>query len=116
MYMEQARKLDVYLFAGVATTPGFFYDCIQELQQRLEGAGYLPTIRTLFPYGDYTRSLFRQIREVRGDLSNRRNAWRIGGKIAAEQVGRLSGGQSVLFIGHSGGGAAAYQAARILLD
>lgn len=105
---------DIYLLAGVGSTPGIFSDCKRELEQRFGQSGRQPVIRELFPYGDHTQKLYRQLLEVRGDLSRLRGAGQFGGRAAAQQVMRLSVGRPVLFIGHSGGGVAAYRAAAML--
>ncbi|MFB9328596.1 hypothetical protein ACFFSY_21895 [Paenibacillus aurantiacus] len=106
---------DVYLLAGIGSTRAFFTDCKAELTARLARIGLAPAIRELFPYGDQTQSMVRQIYDVHGDLSRIRSA-RLGGRSAAQQVKERSLGKPVLLIGHSGGGVAAYQAASILAD
>ncbi|TYP79463.1 hypothetical protein [Paenibacillus methanolicus] len=115
--MEKAiiEGWDVYLLAGIGSTRAFFTDCKAELAARLSRAGKEPAIRELFPYGDQTQSMVRQIYDVHGDLSRVRSA-RLGGRSAAQQVRERSLGKPVLLIGHSGGGVAAYQAASMLAD
>lgn len=107
---------DIYLLAGVGSTSAIFRECKRELQRRFRQAGREPVIRELLPYGDNTQNLLRQILEVGTDLVRWRlpGKWRCGGKEAAEQVRTMSSGRRVLFIGHSGGGVAAYQAAVML--
>ncbi|UVI32777.1 hypothetical protein [Paenibacillus spongiae] len=107
---------DFYLLAGVASTLTLFRNCKQELERRFLETGREPVIRELFPYGDHTQKLLRQIIDVRGDLSRLRRAGRSGGRAAAEQIRKLSPGRPVMLIGHSGGGVAAYQAAVMLHD
>lgn len=115
--MEKAIQegWDVYLLAGIGSTRAFFTDCKAELAARLARSGQEPAIRELFPYGDQTQSMVRQIYDVHGDLSRVRSA-RLGGRSAAQQVRERSLGKPVLLIGHSGGGVAAYQAASMLAD
>ncbi|MBB3113507.1 hypothetical protein FHS18_005619 [Paenibacillus phyllosphaerae] len=107
---------DIYLLAGIGSTRSFFHDCKHELRNRLATDGLEPCIRDLFPYGDQTQSMVRQIMEVHGDMSRFRSAARNGGKSAAQQIRERSAGRPVLLVGHSGGGVAAYQAACILHD
>ncbi|EXX88466.1 hypothetical protein BG53_00355 [Paenibacillus darwinianus] len=111
---EATLEWDIYLLAGVGSTPGIFNDCKRELERRFGIIGRHPVIRELFPYGDHTQKLGRQLLEVRGDLSRLQGAAQFGGRAAAEQIRRLSAGHPVLLIGHSGGGVAAYRAAAIL--
>jgi hypothetical protein len=111
-----ASEWDVYLLAGVGSTPSIFNECIRELRRRFRDAGRKPVIRELFPYGDHTHKLWRQLMEVSADLARLRGAWRSGGREAAAEVKRLSSGHPVLFIGHSGGCVAAYHAAVRLMD
>ncbi|CAM4454590.1 alpha/beta hydrolase family protein [Paenibacillus tarimensis] len=109
--------LDIYLLAGVATRPGFFADCQQILDRLCRSSWEEVRIQVVYPYGDYTRSLLRQIHEVRQDLFRRNRLRRPGGgQAAAEPVRLTSAGRSVLLIGHSGGGVAAYHAGKMLLE
>lgn len=107
---------DVYLVAGVASSPSFFHACKRELRQRFRQTGRDPVIRDLFPYGDHTHKMWRQLLEVSADLVRLVGSWRSGGREAAAEVRRLSKGKPVLFIGHSGGGVASYHAAVRLMD
>ncbi|RJE87643.1 hypothetical protein D3P07_15110 [Paenibacillus sp. 1011MAR3C5] len=107
-------SLRVYLLAGVKTTPCSFNACQARLTEQLHSEGIEHSIQVLFPYGDASRSLMRQLLEVKTDLSNRMRAGRIGGKYVWQQIKDTVKGEKALFIGHSGGGAAAYQAARLL--
>jgi hypothetical protein len=110
-----ASEWEIYLLAGVGSTPSLFNECKRELRERFKAAGREPVIRELFPYGDHTHKIWRQVLEVGADLARLRGSWRSGGKAAAEEVRRLSAGRPVLFIGHSGGCVAAYHAAVKLL-
>lgn len=116
--MNPAGGIDIYLLAGVRTWPSFLQPFGSRLTERFQQEGCRDaTVRIVYPYGDYTRGLLRQIREVKRDLSGRKpgGAW-IGGMAAAHAV-RLgsAANRSVLLIGHSGGGVAACNAARLLL-
>lgn len=110
----QNSPLNVYLLAGVKTHTSSFNACRQKMDQLLRSDGIEPIIHVIFPYGDATRSLVRQVLEVRSDLSNRLRAGRIGGRYALKRIKETYRGQRLLVIGHSGGGAAAYQAAKML--
>lgn len=102
---------DIYLLAGIRTMPTLFIECRAELQRRFSLEGRQPIIRELYPYGDHTRQVLHQLAGVYRDMTHLRLGRRPGGEAAAEQVRRLSPGRPVLFIAHSGGGAAAYRAA-----
>ncbi len=112
--MPKSSSLNVYLLAGVKTMPSAFQACQDRLNKQLREAGIEPRIRVLFPYGDATRSLVRQVLEVRSDLSGRMKAGCIGGRYVWQQIKDTFGNERLLLIGHSGGGAAAYQAAKLL--
>lgn len=114
MAVKSSSPLHVYLLAGVKTTTCAFNACKLRLEEQLHSEGIDPLIHVLFPYGDASRSVVRQVLEVKTDLSNRMHAGRIGGRLVWEQIKDNVKGQRALFIGHSGGGAAAYQAARLL--
>jgi hypothetical protein len=113
---DSASEWDIYLLAGVGSSRSIFTACKRELLQRFRQEGREPIISELFPYGDHTVRLFRQVLEVGADLVGLRGLLRSGGRDAAEQVRRLSYGSPVLFIGHSGGCVAAYQAAVMLSE
>jgi hypothetical protein len=109
-------RLNIYLLAGVATSSSIFTECQNKLEKLFRMKDVDPDIQVIFPYGDASRSLMRQVLEVRSDLSNRLSAGRIGGGKALTQIKDTLRGERVLLIGHSGGGAAAYQAAKLLYD
>ncbi|MBW7456244.1 hypothetical protein K0U00_19615, partial [Paenibacillus sepulcri] len=114
MMLDEAPKWHIYLVAGVASTPTIFDECKRELKHRFHEAGRDPVIRELLPYGDHTQSMVRQIIQVGVDLTRFWISHRPGGRAVAAQVRELSAGHPVLFIGHSGGGVAAYRAALLL--
>lgn len=107
-------RMSIYLLAGVATSNTLFNECKIKLEKLFQFDGETPSIHVLLPYGDASRSLVRQVLEVRSDLSNRITAGRIGGQIAMNQIKETLTSDRALLIGHSGGGAAAYQAAKML--
>ncbi|EXX89886.1 hypothetical protein BG53_14765, partial [Paenibacillus darwinianus] len=116
--MNRACGIDIYLLAGIKTWPGFFEPLMSRLAELCREEEWRDsTVRIVYPYGDYRRGLLRQVREVKRDLSSRMlGGARLGGIVAADAVRRGSAkGRSVLLIGHSGGGVAAYHAASLLL-
>ncbi|WP_246070678.1 hypothetical protein [Paenibacillus kobensis] len=104
--------LTVYLMAGVATASQMFSECCRKLEELLGHEAGKLDIHVLFPYGDNSRNLWAQVLEVGSDLTNGIRLSRVGGRKAAESIqATYKGAGRVLLIGHSGGGAAAYQAA-----
>ncbi|WP_219837380.1 hypothetical protein [Paenibacillus sp. R14(2021)] len=114
MQLDVTLDWDIYLLAGVGSKRTIFAECMKELNRRYSESGKMIRIRELFPYGDHTQNFYRQLLRVRKDLSRFRRAVQSGAKSVAEQVRQLSAGRPVLFIGHSGGGVAAYRAAVML--
>ncbi|WP_036711642.1 hypothetical protein [Paenibacillus pinihumi] len=110
----QENRLRIYLLAGIATAPHFFGRCCDMIAQVARKAGWEPVVEAIFPYGDDSRSILSQVREVSGDLPHRISITRKGGRIAASHIRNSYSGEPLVLIGHSGGGAAAYQAVRIL--
>lgn len=109
-------RLSIYLLAGVATSNSIFTECKIKLEKLFQSEEVEPEVHVVFPYGDASRSLIRQVLEVRSDLSNRLSAGRIGGQIALGKIKETLTGERMLLIGHSGGGAAAYQAGKMLYE
>lgn len=116
MTATQESTMSIYLLAGVATSNSIFTECKLKLEQLFQSRGVEPDIHVIFPYGDASRSLVRQVLEVKSDLSNRMTAGRVGGQNALRQIKQTLKSERMLLIGHSGGGAAAYQAAKLLHD
>lgn len=108
------QTLDIYLLAGVATSTCSFNECKKKLDKLFREDGVEPVIHVLYPYGDASRNLVKQVLEVRSDLSGRLSAGRIGGQRAYMEIKERMNDRRMLLIGHSGGGAAAYQAARMM--
>lgn len=131
---EDWDGIDYYLLAGVATWPSFFRVCAERLAEISTTDGR-PNgrVRVLYPYGDHTRSLPLQLRDIARDMRRSRalgdtaakiariaNAAVPGGEArgieaAADVVRRESESRRVVLIGHSGGGVAAYHIALRLL-
>lgn len=111
--------LYLYALAGVGTAPGFMQEFHEQLSQRLTaGTGAAVTGGLLYPYGDWSRSVRRQIWEVWRDIRLPGEAWGRAWSSAAvdrqlEPAARGSG--PVVLVGHSGGGTAAIHAASMLL-
>lgn len=104
--------------AGLATASRFLDEFCEQLADRLKQVTGQPVrSRSIFPYGDASRNPYRQFREIRRDTLRRRSWHRsIGGRRAAEEIGRHSRSDCRLLIGHSGGGIAALHAAQLLLQ
>ncbi len=116
MCTTKHSDLYVYLLAGVKTSTCSFNACKTKLEEYFNGEGIESAIHVLFPYGDISRSLIRQVLEVRSDLSKKINAERIGGNYVFNQIKKSFQGKRMLLIGHSGGGAAAYQAGKLISE
>ncbi|WP_028609355.1 hypothetical protein [Paenibacillus harenae] len=116
MTATKSSRLSIYLLAGVATSNSIFNECKIKLERLFQSDGVDPAVHVVFPYGDASRSLVRQVLEVRSDLSNRMSAGRVGGQLALGKIKETLTGDRMLLIGHSGGGAAAYQAAKMLYE
>lgn len=114
--------IELYLPAGVKTSPLFMERLRQSLHRALSGIGASVRSSLLYPYGDRERSLFGQLREVGRDL-RLRGGWldgSLGGNrlLAAIEdrrraLGREAHARTVI-VGHSAGGVAAVHAARLL--
>lgn len=112
--MQADQTLKIFLLAGVKTKPSAFYALEQALLHNLHQKGITSDIELLFPYGDAERSLMRQLYEVRADLSRHAKLAGYGGRSVWERISSHREVPKLLFIGHSGGGVAAYQIARKL--
>lgn len=110
--------LSVYILAGVATAPSFMEDFRETLTAFLrEETGMDIRSGLLFPYGDWSRALRPQLREIRHDMRLRvtEPACSVGGRKTAEQL-QDAREDVMLLIGHSGGGIAALHAAQLLSE
>lgn len=110
----KALEWDIYMLAGIGSRRTIFSSCMKELERRYAEHGRSPCIRDLFPYGDCTRNFYYQLLLVRKDLFDLPCMAHVGANAIISQVKANSAGRPVLFIGHSGGGIAAYQAAVML--
>jgi pimeloyl-ACP methyl ester carboxylesterase len=111
------NRVLVYLMGGVRTAPEFMKPLYDELTRRFnEEAGWESYGGLLLPYGDWSRRLAPQVREVWRDirLPMLYSARSIGGRIVDEKVLENWRGEAVLLVGHSGGGVAAVHAAKRL--
>lgn len=139
--VDWRRGVDLYLLAGVATYPSFFAECAERLAQFASAEGSPDSrVRILYPYGDHTHRLTGQLRKIGRDMTRRRalgerpaQAASRGGRApaascaaagsappdglhaAADAIRSQSAGRTVIFVGHSGGGVAAYHLMRRLL-
>jgi hypothetical protein len=109
----------LYALAGVGTAPGFMREFHGELARRLAAATGLPVDGDLlYPYGEWSRSVRRQIWEVWRDIRLPAGAWEGSLGVAAirrELAPAARGSGPVVLVGHSGGGTAAVHAAAMLL-
>ncbi|AGA57128.1 hypothetical protein Theco_0941 [Thermobacillus composti KWC4] len=64
--------VDLYLLAGVKTWPTYFREPAERLKAMSIEAGYADAdVHVLYPYGDHTIPLHRQLREVARDVARR---------------------------------------------
>lgn len=110
------NKVAIYVLAGVATSSNFMADFVQELQHRYEQDGFEVLINMLFPYGDWNRSLIKQLKEISSDLLPRLVQKRhyLRGQKVADYIKESYTGGNIVIIGHSSGGVVAVHAADIL--
>lgn len=117
--MGSDERISLYVMAGVRTAPHFMEEFRDALARRLtEAAGPVENAELLFPYGDWSRPLWRQAAEVWHDirLSLGRLERSIGGQGVLRAVGEPPAGEKLLLVGHSGGGTAAVHAAAMLQE
>ncbi|MFD2614132.1 thioesterase domain-containing protein [Paenibacillus gansuensis] len=118
--LEKGGRASVYILAGLATSPDFFRDVEAELKRRLSERYEAVEMRIFFPYGDWSRKLLPQLRDIgrdvlpssggRGGIRERR-----GGLAAARAIRDTYTEGALFLIGHSAGGTAAVYAAEYLL-
>lgn len=112
------NSISLYALAGIGTAPGFMGGFHGELARRLGAGTRLPVEGgLLYPYGEWSRSVRRQIWEVWRDIRLPAGSWEGSYGMAAirrelERAARGSG--PVVLVGHSGGGTAAVHAAAML--
>lgn len=109
------RKLLVFL-AGIATSPDFLQPICYKMTERFEQSDSFVRTLILYPYGDWSRHLVKQLREIRHDLKcSRKDVTRsIGGNRALKDVLEQYQGEQIILFGHSGGGVAGVHAAYLM--
>jgi len=118
------RNIELYLPAGVATTPLFMERLRQVIGRGLEDTGAIVHSSLALPYGDKERSIIGQLREVGRDL-RLKGRWLDGSLGGNRLLGMIDerrrarrGDSAVpartIIVGHSAGGVAAVHAARLL--
>jgi hypothetical protein len=126
----EENSVAVYCLGGLATAPHFMENLRIAIEARireqgLEGRPLPPGAsvhsRLLFPYGDWSRSVMKQLWEIGTDvrLGLRRIERSTGGRrtaaeVEADESRHGSSAGMTLLIGHSGGGVAALHAAELL--
>lgn len=115
-------RIDLFISAGVATASDFMEGFRRALQLKLEAAGKEARSELLFPYGDWSRPVTAQLREIAHDLRPGAGYHRmsIGGTrllaaVEKHMPERQSLPRRTILIGHSAGGIASVQAAQLLL-
>lgn len=100
----------VYAIAGVYTSPDFMAGVLHRMTSLLNKHTPMRVVRSqlLYPYGDWSASLLRQIRQVRGDLARRKAGvrWRNSGGQRLPALLEDGHGRDIdklLLIGHSAG-------------
>jgi len=109
------RTADLFLAAGMATSPRFMEEAGKRLAALLGERGWDARVMPLFPYGDRSRNRLAQIREIRHDVLLRpgRHARSVGGgRIAGAMRSAYRGGM-LLLVGHSGGAIAGLHAVQV---
>lgn len=112
------NRMYLYTLAGIGTAPGFMGEFHGELARRLEAGTRLPVEGgLLYPYGEWSRPVRKQIWEVWRDIRLPAGAWEGSRGVAAvrrELERAAQGSGPVVLVGHSGGGTAAIHAAAML--
>lgn len=110
------KKWSVYLMAGVASSPNFLEEFGISWEKRFQENGNDVRMHIFYPYGDWSRKMISQLREVRGDLMAGfvRRKSSIGGRRAYEAIRSTYEGGNLLIVGHSAGGLAGVHAAHLL--
>ncbi|WP_409341542.1 hypothetical protein [Paenibacillus sp. MBLB4367] len=118
MMKNQPDKWSVYMMAGVASSPDFMNEFRDGWERRFQDAGHAVRVHIFYPYGDWSRSMVRQLREVRSDLMAgfTRRKGSVGGKRAYEAIKSSYDGGNLLIVGHSAGGLAGVHAAHMLAE
>jgi hypothetical protein len=110
------NPVSLYVLAGVATSLNFMEDFVKEMERRFVQAGYEVHTSMLFPYGDWDRSIVKQILEIGYDLLprlGRKHSYTRGQSVASHIKETHKGGKIVI-LGHSSGGVTGVHAANKL--
>ncbi|QGQ96373.1 hypothetical protein EHS13_16525 [Paenibacillus psychroresistens] len=114
--LNTENKVSLYFLAGVATSLNFMDDFKLEVIRRYEHAGLEVQSSMLFPYGDWSRRLWKQVMEISYDMLPRltRNSSYYRGELVANHIMKTHRSGRVVIIGHSSGGVAGIHAAEKL--
>jgi hypothetical protein len=110
------NRVALYILAGVATSENFMDDFKHELELRYEHAGIEVHSSMLFPYGDWNRSIVKQVMEISYDLMPRlrdNNSY-FRGQTVADHIKQSNSNGRIVIVGHSSGGVAGVHAANQL--
>lgn len=111
------NPIGIYYFSGVGTSRDFLEPIREEMSRIIHAeTGMESGGQLLFPYGDWSRRMIAQIREVWHDLRLPFHRWSrsIGGSYAAGDLHKCSPSGTLVLVGHSGGGVAALHTAYLL--
>ncbi|MBE1442079.1 hypothetical protein [Paenibacillus sp. OAS669] len=114
---QAAAGIALFTLAGIATAPGFMDPFREELSSELRNRGYRVVSKSVYPFGDWSQRLVRQLAAIFRDLTDiQERLWSsIGAGAVREAVWEAAqSGCTVLLVGHSGGGVSAVQLARQL--
>lgn len=113
-----SRDMKIFTLAGIATAPGFMDPFRKEMSLQLRSRGHLVASESIYPYGDWSQLLVRQLAAIFRDLTDiQERLWTsIGARAArASIVEAAQSGVTLVLIGHSGGGVSAVQIAAQLV-
>ena len=110
------NHLHIFLLAGVQTKDSAFNTLTKRLNELCAKKDIQTSIQMLYPYGDYTRKLWKQVLDICIDFNFVTKRAGLGGQRINQQLEKSTINQDskFLLIGHSGGGVAAYRWARFL--
>jgi hypothetical protein len=115
--MMTENRVALYVLAGVATSLNFMEEFVQRLKVCYVEVGFEVQLHMLFPYGDWNRSLVKQLFEIGHDLMpklRRNSSYLIRGQKVADYIMTSYNGSQIVIVGHSSGGVAGVHAANIL--
>ena len=109
--------VSLWLLSGIWTAPGFMEQFRVHFEEQVASSGRNVRSALLYPYGDWSRGKWSQLREARHDLllpmSKRDRS--IGGNRAASEISKTgSNDEAIVLIGHSAGGIASIHAGELL--